>query len=824
MYYTKYLKYKQKYANLKKNFINQVGGVKILLFTFNNDYERVYQYTINTPENNLNAFKNIILHNSQQCIILDNSIPITDAGYFDALSPFTVLNITTTLENIKQDIINGMIYNIPALDLEDGDQTPLRRTLSHETEVSLARLQQRKPLNLFLYDVLYSQINFYRNNRLIDCNYVQHTGGSYDTDIEVLFDTGNAAKTIISRNIVRKLGYPVIATMPKLDFRNFCINIEQLCIRLNQYQLYQHLLTLVGQTSRVIYEDEQVQPFLTLLKRTGNNIIYIQFINKLNLRVVGGVNSISIMGFETTTFQFLINGTESNFTNRNGIVIPLSVDALIADDNNTITINDKTIKTLEYYKLFIFVSDEHAKDHKMKRILQKQVARYDSIDKKLIQRNESDQSLIFNINTNAKDCREFILSKTTIKKMECSVQFYKFDINNSQIELSSDGRQFVQPNNNYKIIFDTGNAANTAINAQFVARNHTINFNPQIVMPLPEFYEFIESLIVKHNEDVQLLNILQRWRDQRLTSAEIYAEFMGSIPQQIQRYYDNFLIYYLQLEGTVDVHENKAVSGGIKYTFHLKIAGCPHSIPIEAFSAEKIMPINVLQGTPPQPSPAVSYDILISVIHTKELNKKMCFIGNLQDKRNTETIIEALNDQLNNLNTLRMIAIVAQFDTVQFDDEIAVLQDNIRTIQERKYPVEVVPCSNDILIPKKFYENIILIAHRKLKLILYYFNEKFRPIFGQFGTGDLRFSLTDLQGNYKKEIAEAANFTEYIQKILLVDINRFTVTQLHDIIIRLQSKKGRFITALQKAVDTANTIREKVSQATPVYRIRDDFA
>ena len=183
MYYTKYLKYKQKYANLKKNVINQVGGSRTILFTFNDDYTTVYQYIINTPEDNFDVFKSRILNDSHQCYILDNSIPITDAGYFNSLPPFTVLNICTPLDNIKP--IRDMLYNIPELNL-DGDGTPVRRTLSHESAGNLTQYTRNKSLNIFLYDVIFSQIDFYYKTPVN--NYVKHLANYYtkaETDTQI---------------------------------------------------------------------------------------------------------------------------------------------------------------------------------------------------------------------------------------------------------------------------------------------------------------------------------------------------------------------------------------------------------------------------------------------------------------------------------------------------------------------------------------------------------------------------------------------------------------------------------------------------------------
>ena len=84
--------------------------------------------------------------------------------------------------------------------------------------------------------------------------------------------------------------------------------------------------------------------FLNLLKVDNINY-YNAFITLLNLKLVHGVNSVTVGGFKTTSFQFLINGTEENFTNRKGKIIPLTVDAEVVDDKqNYVLINDKTIQ------------------------------------------------------------------------------------------------------------------------------------------------------------------------------------------------------------------------------------------------------------------------------------------------------------------------------------------------------------------------------------------------------------------------------------------------------------------------------------------------
>ena len=186
MYSKKYLKYKQKYVNLKNKFINQVGGNgRIILFTLNNDYKTVHQFVINNPSDSFDRFKSIVLADPNQCRILNNNILIEDNAQFSELPPFSIINICTPLQNIEIEP-QSMLFELPEADLS-GQETPLRRTLSHESPRAIFQYTQQKSLNLFLYDVKYSKVDFYLNQSKVLVNY-STTQVGYDTGIKVIFE------------------------------------------------------------------------------------------------------------------------------------------------------------------------------------------------------------------------------------------------------------------------------------------------------------------------------------------------------------------------------------------------------------------------------------------------------------------------------------------------------------------------------------------------------------------------------------------------------------------------------------------------------------
>jgi hypothetical protein len=646
MYSKKYFKYKQKYVNLKNKIINQVGGAgRTILFTFNDNYITVYQYTINTAEDDFNAFKRSVLKNPEQCSITDNSfyIPITDSGYFSALPPFTVLNILTPLSNIS-DEIHDKIYNLQE-DMSEGPGTPVHRTLSYEAHQTLIDYTQRKLLNIFLYDVHFSQIDFYRkdddvNNYLkIKTNYntTETIPLQCEPKIQVTFDSGNGGKTTIASDLAKELGCKIEPVKPDPNFIQFCINNRQLfqdtVFEGNNFNiLCDYLIRNHDMNSREIYNYSKI--FLDEIKKTNLNKYY-EFIRNLNLLMNQGVSSIDVGGFELTKFYILIKGTEQNFTNRKGVIIPLTVEAHINEkESNFILINARTIQTLEYYKLFLFISDKHTEYKKNTDGLNLKYARLAAVKKKYnMQRFDregkmDDDMLKEKVKTLNQKIDNFLFYKSSVEKMECKQNFYKFDIKNSRISLLVD-RQYVEPTQNYKVIFDTGNESSTLINPKFINNfkkdNPTMNFNEVTVKPLPSFYEFILN-VIKESKDERLTQILNRWsnKETSMSSAQIYGEFIGSTSFEFQNTIidhrleikdpgnkDQFtminmkdvILAYLSLKSIGDANRNITVLGGTSYKFNLKIdtppntpPNTPSNIEITAYSTDFIKPI-VIEGS-----------------------------------------------------------------------------------------------------------------------------------------------------------------------------------------------------------------------------------
>ena len=863
MYYTKYLKYKQKYANLKKNFINQVGGAgRTILFTFNDNYRAVHQFVINNPSDSFDRFKSIVLADPNQCRILNNNILIDNDEQFSALPPFSIINICTPPQNIVIEP-QSMIYNLPEANLE-GDATPLHRTLSYESPRAIAQYTQRKSLNLFLYDVMYSKIDFYSNERKILVNY-DTTEASVETGINVIFDSGNGVKTLISDDVAANLGCKIIHVKPDPNFIPFCVRNRQYFVDASLGLLYNDLLQN-DMNSRDIYDAS-----IKLLKRLKVDHInlYYEFIRLLNLRITHGVNSSTVGGFKTTSFEFLINGTEGNFMNRKGNIIPLRVDAEVVykKEGNYVLINDKTIKTLEYYKLFLFVSDSHDSAHTKQINLPFVVSKLAAIRSGLTLPNVGDDMLEPMLITDRDSIKKINTEKSEVVKMPCEGNFYKFDINDSKIELLNIAGNFVEPQQGYNIIFDTGNASVTMINSRFIQDNPNIRFNPETVKPTPEFYDFIANLLDKSDTDDELRFVLSRFLNRNKSSEEIYAEFIGSTSTEFQnkrlpytRRMKDIFVTYLKLLKIGDVHDNFRVIGGTKYRFYLKISNTSDdkAIEIVAFSNNSITPINLrnpiiygahvrirgIQRTPEmngrtgiantfndvtgrwrvdfddgdQPTFGLflpinieviypqehvdDCDILISVIDINKLNKKSCFIGNLQAKFETIQHIQNLREQIE-----------------QADPNDYLIQEGLREVmrdyQQQKYNAERVECIEDVFIEKKFYEDTIKTAIGKLEKTLRSFTGEVFKLKQQ--VPDTNFSiLNDLIKRLESKVS-------IVGKYEIRDINKYNIFSLKRVMDDLVNIKQKFITLLQEAVTHANQIRSQVSPSTQEYRISNEF-
>ena len=52
--------------------------------------------------------------------------------------------------------------------------------------------------------------------------------------------------------------------------------------------------------------------------------------------------------------------------------------------------------------------------------------------------------------------------------MSCKTHFYKFDPDNTKFELLNNSGQYVEPNINDNVVFDTGNASHTFITYKFI--------------------------------------------------------------------------------------------------------------------------------------------------------------------------------------------------------------------------------------------------------------------------------------------------------------------------------------------------------------------
>jgi hypothetical protein len=824
MYYKKYLKYKQKYADLKKNFINQVGGNRKILFTFNNDYLRVYAFDIQAPDDDFDTFKNRILYNpdDKNIEIFDRTGIISNNESFSKLPSFTILNVCTSPENIKQDILKCMIFNLPEPDL-DGEATPMRRTKSVELVEKLSLLHKKKPLNLYLYDVKYSQIKFYKNNKFLKCNW-QNADIPNNPDIEVLFDSGNGCKTLIPRSIAQDLQCEISLTTPNRNFIHFCnTTIRRLFTQFGFDDIHQFLLGSGALDSRTIYDTSR--PFLDVLIQQNYDGFYYEFIEKLNLVITGGVNRRGIVaGFEQTTFQFLINGTENNFKNRKGIIIPLTVSAYITDELEEILINDKTIETLEYYRLFLNVDHQHETCHVYKTKMGRNKSRLEAILRRLSEKKPGEPDLNQQIKDRQQQIRDLELEKLPVKDMKCINHFYKIDIKKTSILLLNKTNQYVRPVGDYKVVFDTGNSATTLISPEFIRRNPNINFNPVLVMPYEPFYEVLEKLIAKYHDDVQLIQVLSRWRNKQLTSAQIYAEFMGSTSKEFQENYKNIFIGHLNLIMGSDVSKAIQVKGGTKYKFRLGIENFPDNIEINAISTDFIMPINIFLGNRAQPSPAPPFDILISVDETKKLNDLSCFIGNIQQKKESDTEIANLRKSINELLAVRA-TILDDVDQDQLDlihEQIQTMEIQINQFDELKYGAEIVPCINDQFFIKKFYEDVIIIAHRKFEFILRTFQNSILPISRKFDT-ELKHSFSELIRIYAEQIKAADTFAQKIMVRSKSEIDQISIDDLQKILMFIPGKKCRFLAALQKAVDTANQIRMKVLPTTQEYKINDNY-
>jgi hypothetical protein len=592
MFYEKYLKYKQKYFNLKKNFINQIGGEYILLFTFNNNYTNIYQYTHDRDHADaLDVFKNHLLDNPNDCLIFHKFGRINDSKEFNELPPFTILNICTNNDNIKP-IVESMKYNVVEFDM-GGEATPMHRTISSGNEDAVISYTNKKSLELFLYDVIFSRIDFYRRTnktdyRKIYSNYYTQQVAS-ESKIKVTFDSGNAAKTTISRDLANTLGYQIDETIPKPGFDNFCVDIYPVLFAFdNTDQLFRNIARS-GNTSKNIY-DHSIH-FLNHLK-IHNIQLYNQFIENLNLYQVGGVNSSAVSGFAKTTFYFLINGTEANFLNRKGNVIPLSVEAEV-DDNptNSILINANTIKTLEHYKLFLSISDDHREYRELEAKINSNKSIVDGFKDNFLVDN-TDGLLEQQLLTDKLRKEKIESDKSPVEKMKCETHFYKFDINSTKIELLDLTGNYIEPRNGYNILFDTGNAAVTLINPRFITANPNIAFNEQNVMPHGAFYAFLGKLIEK-THDYQLRNILKRWIDRTLDSKQIYAEFIGNTSAEFQRDNRYFFINYLNLLAIEDVNHFVTVKGGTTCTFNLKLGNPGIITQITGIKDEIIIPIKL---------------------------------------------------------------------------------------------------------------------------------------------------------------------------------------------------------------------------------------
>ena len=593
MFYEKYLKYKQKYFNLKKNFINQIGGEHILLFTFNNNYTTIYQYSHDhTDADALDVFKNHLLNNPTNCLIFHKLGRINNNKEFNELPPFTILNICANNENIKP-IVESMKYNMVEFDTS-GEATPMHRTISSGNEDAVISYTNKKSLELFLYDVIFSRIDFYRRNSKTDyqkihSNYYTQQVPS-DTKIKVTFDSGNAAKTTISRDLANTLGCQIDETIPKPEFGNFCFDIYSVLYAFdnNTDRLFNNIIRS-GNTSKNIY-DHSIH-FLNHLK-IHDIQLYNQFIENLNLYQVGGVNSSAVSGFAKTTFYFLINGTEANFLNRKGNVIPLSVEAEV-DDNptNSILINANTIKTLEHYKLFLSVSDDHREYRELKAKIKSNESIVDGFKDGFLV-DDTDGLLGQQLLTDKLRKGTIKSHKSSVEKMKCETHFYKFDINSTKIELQELAGNYTEPQNGYNILFDTGNAAVTLINPRFITANPNIAFNEQNVKPHEAFYAFLGKLIEK-TYDYQLKNILERWLDRTFDSKQIYAEFIGNTSAEFQRDYRYFFINYLNLLPIEDANHFVTVKGGTTCTFNLKLGNPEIITPITGIKDEIIIPIKL---------------------------------------------------------------------------------------------------------------------------------------------------------------------------------------------------------------------------------------
>lgn len=596
MFYEKYLKYKQKYFNLKKNFINQIGGEHILLFIFNNNYRTIYQYShdhahADADLDTLDVFKNHLLNDPRNCLIFHKFGRLNNSKEFNELPPFTILNICTNNENIKQ-IVESMKYNVVEFDMS-GEATPMHRTISSGNEDAVISYTNKKSLELFLYDVIFSRIDFYirttkTDYRKIYSNYYTQQVAS-NSKIKVTFDSGNAAKTKISRDLANTLGCRIDETVPKPGFGNFCFDIyPDLYAFDNTEQLFNNIIR-DGNTSKYIY-DQSIQ-YLDLLKIRDIQL-YNQFIENLNLYQVGGVNSFVVSGFAKTTFYFIINGTEANFLNRIGNVIPLLVEAEV-DDNptNSILINANTIKTLEHYKLFLSVSDDHREYRELEAKNKFDKSIIDGFKKNFLVDN-TDGVLKQRFLSDKLRKEQIELDKSPVEKMKCETHFYKFDINSTRIELQESIGNYIEPQIGYNILFDTGNAAVTLINPRFITANPTINFNEQNVKPHGAFYIFLGKLI-ETTHDYQLRNILKRWLDRTFDSKQIYAEFIGNTSAEFQRDYRNYFINYLKLLAIKDANHVITVKGGTTCTFNLKLGNPGIITQITGIKDEIIIPIKL---------------------------------------------------------------------------------------------------------------------------------------------------------------------------------------------------------------------------------------
>jgi hypothetical protein len=865
MYSKKYLKYKQKYINLKNKFINQVGGAgRTILFTLNDDYITIYQFVINNPSDNLDRFKSLILTNPDQCRILNNNNLIEDNEQFSVLPPFSIINICTSPQNIKIEPLVNMLFDLPEADLS-GEETPLRRTLSHESPRAIAQYTQQKSLNLFLYDVKYSKIDFYLNRQKVLVNYYT-TQVQYETGIKVIFDSGNAAKTLISDDVATRLGCIIRHATPDPDFIAFCVHIRQYFVDTRFNLLYDRLLQNDMNSREIHIASEK---FLNRLKQDHINL-YRQFIRLLNLRIFHGVNSSTVGGFATTSFEFLVKGTEENFMNRKGNIIPLRVDAEVVynKERNFVLINDKTIKTLEYYKLFLFVSDSHFSCHTKETNQPFVISKIAAIKRGLTTLNMGDDMLEPMLDTDRASIEKINTEKSEVVKMPCEGNFYKFDINDSKIELLNIAGGFVEPQEGYNIIFDTGNAAVTMINSRFIAANPTIIFNPETVKPRPEFYDFITNLLDRSDTDQELRFVLSRFLDRNKSSEEIYAEFIGStstefqdkrIPYKFKRQMKDIFITYLNLRKIGDVNEISRVIGGTKYRFNLKISNTPDdkAIEIEAISNNCITPINLLntiidganvrirglQQNPemngrtgiantynestgrwrvnfddgnqptyglflPQKMEIIypqedvdNCDILISVIDNNKLNKKSCFIGNLQAKFETLQHLQNLREE------------IEQADPNDHDLLEGLMQVGWQ-YKHQKYNAEMKDCMDDYFIEKKFYEDLIKTAADKL-------------------TRTLRSFKSDVF-NLIQQVPNDTKLNDLIKKLEVIvsifgrhqisDIHLYNISSLKKIIVDLDKrKKEKFLPLLQEAVIYANEIRSQVSPLPQKYRISDEF-